>query len=57
LADRQFVEQAPKATYYAQFSGASSLRAIAQGLNDQGIPTARGGTWAAPQVMHVLRRA
>ena len=30
-----------------QDSGSVSLRAIAAGLNSQGIPTARGGTWSA----------
>jgi hypothetical protein len=34
------------------------LRAIAAGLNAQGIPTARGrGQWSATQVMNVLKRA
>jgi hypothetical protein len=34
-----------------------SLRAIAEGLNAQGIPTARGeGEWTATQVMRVLER-
>jgi DNA invertase Pin-like site-specific DNA recombinase len=38
-------------------AGATSLRAIAAGLNERGIPTARGhGTWSASQVMHVLER-
>ena len=40
-----------------QDSGSVSLRAIAAGLNSQGIPTARGGTWSATQVMNVLKRA
>jgi hypothetical protein len=25
-------------------------------LNDQGIPTARGGKWSSPQVMRTLER-
>jgi DNA invertase Pin-like site-specific DNA recombinase len=38
-----------------QAAGATSLRAIAAGLNEAGIPTARGdGEWSAPQVMRVL---
>ena len=37
-------------------AGATSLRAIAAGLNERGIPTARGGAWNAPQVMRVLAR-
>jgi DNA invertase Pin-like site-specific DNA recombinase len=40
-----------------QAAGATSLRAIAAGLNVRGIPTARGnGQWTAPQVMRVLER-
>jgi DNA invertase Pin-like site-specific DNA recombinase len=40
-----------------QAAGATSLRAIADGLNAQGIPTARGdGEWTATQVMRVLER-
>jgi hypothetical protein len=37
--------------------GATSLRAIAQVLNDRGIPTPRGGTWAPMQVKNILDRA
>ena len=40
-----------------QASGASSLRGIASGLNERGIPTARGGAWSAVQVKRVMRRA
>jgi len=39
-----------------QAAGKTSLRAIAAGLNEQGIPTARGGEWSAVQVMRVLER-
>jgi hypothetical protein len=40
-----------------QKDGATSLRAIAAGLNERGIPTARGtGTWSATQVMRLLGR-
>jgi DNA invertase Pin-like site-specific DNA recombinase len=40
-----------------QAAGATSLRAIADGLNELGIPTARGdGEWSAVQVMRVLDR-
>jgi hypothetical protein len=36
---------------------ASSLRDIATGLNERGIPTARGtGTWSATQAMRVPAR-
>ena len=37
-----------------QASGATSLRAIAAGLDARGIPTARGGTWSSVQVMRLL---
>ena len=40
-----------------QKSGITSLRGIAEALNARGIATARGGTWAAPTVRNVLRRA
>ena len=40
-----------------QAGGATSLRAIAAGLNDLGIETARGdGSWSAVQVARVLDR-
>jgi DNA invertase Pin-like site-specific DNA recombinase len=40
-----------------QAGGATSLRAIAAGLNDAGIPTAKGnGQWSAVQVARVLER-
>jgi DNA invertase Pin-like site-specific DNA recombinase len=39
-----------------QTAGATSLRAIAAGLNQRGIPTARGGQWTAVQVRRVLNR-
>jgi DNA invertase Pin-like site-specific DNA recombinase len=39
-----------------QASGKTSLRAIAAGLNEAGIPTARGGEWSSPQVMRILER-
>jgi DNA invertase Pin-like site-specific DNA recombinase len=40
-----------------QAAGKTSLRAIADGLNEKGIPTARGqGEWSAVQVQRVLGR-
>jgi DNA invertase Pin-like site-specific DNA recombinase len=40
-----------------QAGGAESLRAIAEGLNEAGIPTARGqGKWSAIQVQRTLAR-
>src|SRR3954454_460365 len=37
-------------------AGASSLRQIAAGLNERGIPTTQGGMWSAVQVKRVLER-
>jgi DNA invertase Pin-like site-specific DNA recombinase len=37
-------------------SGATSLRAIAQALNNRGVRTARGGLWQVSNVRNVLRR-
>jgi hypothetical protein len=34
-----------------------ALAEIAAALNDRGVPTARGGAWAAMQVKRVLDRA
>jgi DNA invertase Pin-like site-specific DNA recombinase len=39
-----------------QEAGKTSLRAIAEGLNAAGIPTARGTHWSAVQVMRILER-
>jgi hypothetical protein len=33
------------------------LRAIAAGLNERGIPAARGGKWSAVQVSRLLEAA
>jgi len=40
-----------------QASGATSLRAIAEGLNAKGITTPRGGPWSAVQVQRAMNRA
>lgn len=40
-----------------QAAGATSLRAIAAGLNERKIATARGGEWSAVQVIRVMKRA
>ena len=37
-------------------AGGTSLRTIAAGLNERGIPTARGGAWTSTQVMRVCWR-
>jgi DNA invertase Pin-like site-specific DNA recombinase len=36
--------------------GATSLRHVAAELNERGIPTARGGRWAAPAVRNLIQR-
>lgn len=38
-------------------SGATSYNAIATALNERGVKTARGGTWAAATVRNVMLRA
>jgi hypothetical protein len=37
-----------------QAAGCESLRAIAAGLEERGIPAAQGGQWSATQVMRLL---
>jgi Recombinase len=37
-----------------QAAGFESLRAIAAGLDERGIPAARGGKWSAVQVVRLL---
>ena len=37
-----------------QATGCESLRAIAAGLEERGIPAARGGKWSAVQVSRLL---
>lgn len=43
-----------RARIAAARSGGSSLRAIADSLNEEGVPTARGGRWHASTVRAVL---
>jgi hypothetical protein len=38
----------------AQKARATSLRAIAEFLNDRGVPTPRDGAWAPTQVKNIL---
>ena len=38
-------------------AGCESLRDIAAGLDQRGIPTAKGGKWSATQVMRLLEAA
>jgi hypothetical protein len=40
-----------------QAAGRDSLRAIAAGLEERGIPAARGGKWSAVQVARLLEDA
>jgi DNA invertase Pin-like site-specific DNA recombinase len=54
-AERQAVDFAPIVSQL-RTGGATSLRAIASGLNARGISTARGKSWSAPQVQRLLRR-
>lgn len=54
-ADAKAADIAP-AIKELQASGVTSLTGIAVGLNDQGIPTPRGGKWQAVQVQRVISR-
>jgi DNA invertase Pin-like site-specific DNA recombinase len=56
LADERAIDLAPIITDL-RVTGATSLRAIAAGLNARAIPTARGGAWSAVQVKRVLERS
>jgi hypothetical protein len=40
-----------------QAAGCESLRAIASGLDERGIPAAQGGKWSSTQVMRLLGAA
>jgi DNA invertase Pin-like site-specific DNA recombinase len=56
-AKARAADLAPTITELQVDGGAASLRAIAAGLNERGIPTARGtGTWSATEVTRVLAR-
>jgi DNA invertase Pin-like site-specific DNA recombinase len=54
-ADARAVDLGPTIAE-VQAAGAKSLRDIATGLNERGIPAARGGQWTAVQVSRVLSR-
>src|SRR5215813_14531930 len=50
-------DRGARLTPKARAAGCESLRAIAGGLEDRGIPAARGGKWSAVQVARLLGRA
>ncbi|QIJ76506.1 recombinase family protein [Methylobacterium sp. NI91] len=54
-ADRRAADLAPIVASIRQ-AGATSLRQIAARLNERAIPRARGGTWSAAQVQHLIAR-
>jgi DNA invertase Pin-like site-specific DNA recombinase len=56
-AARRFAANVAPVIRQVQDSGVASLRGIAAALNARGVPTARGGRWAATQVRAVLARA
>ena len=56
-AARHFAANAAPLIREIRNSGVASLRGIAAVLNARGVPTARGGCWAATQVSAVLARA
>ncbi len=55
LAEERAADVAPVIAEL-QASGATSLRAIAEGLNAKGITTPRGGLWSAVQVQRAVAR-
>ena len=55
-ATRPLRAMVPRPIMALQAAGKTSLRAIAEGLNRQGIPTTKGGEWTAAQVLRVLNR-
>jgi DNA invertase Pin-like site-specific DNA recombinase len=55
LADAKAADLAP-IIEGLQAAGKTSLRAIAAGLNEAGIPAVRGGEWSAVQVQRVMSR-
>ncbi len=54
---RRFAENVVPVIHQVQANGVASLRGIAAVLDARGIPTARGGKWAATQVKAVLARS
>src|SRR5450631_941440 len=52
-----FAENALPVVRQIQASGATTLRAIAQALNERGVRTARGGDWHDSTVRNLLARA
>ncbi len=54
---RERVEDLAPIIQELQEAGYTALRAIAAGLDERGITTARGGTWSAVQVQRVPEAA
>jgi DNA invertase Pin-like site-specific DNA recombinase len=54
---KSFNAQVREAIAELQAEGAESLSELARRLNEQGVPTSRGGTWAATQVARVIASA
>jgi Recombinase len=54
---RAAVQQRAPTIVELQAAGCESLRAIAAGLEERGIPAARGGKWSAVQVSRLLEAA
>jgi DNA invertase Pin-like site-specific DNA recombinase len=55
-AAKRTTDLLPRIRHY-QTEGATTLRQIADRLNGEGIPTARGGEWSAVQVRRVMQAA
>ena len=54
-AEQRALDLAPVVTELRR-EGAGSLRGLAHGLNERGIPAARGGVWSAAQVQRIVAR-
>lgn len=52
----QFASNALPIVREIQKAGLTTLRDIAQAMNARGVPTARGGTWAAQTVANLIKR-
>jgi len=40
---------------YTEFNEGKTIRAIAQGLNDEGVPSKQGNRWSSTMVLNMLR--
>ena len=55
LVRHPLLPEAVRSRIAADRAAGKSLNAIAAALNDEGVPTAKGGVWYASTIRHVLR--